>query len=177
MAASRPDAFVGSSFGSSAIPSRQGTLVLEDGTRLRGVSFGFEESIVGEHLPPIHTLYTPSATGLVRCSRGALGVAGELVFTTGMVGYPETLTDPSYRGQILTLTSPIIGNYGVPSDEVDEIGLPTFFESDKVQVAGLIVNDYSHHNSHWNSARSLSQWLTQQKVRPPAPLIPTSAHP
>ena len=81
-----------------------------------------------------------------------------------MVGYPETLTDPSYRGQILTLTSPIIGNYGVPSDEVDEIGLPTFFESDKVQVAGLIVNDYSHHNSHWNSARSLSQWLTQNKV-------------
>lgn len=56
MAASRPDAFVGSSFGSSAIPSRQGTLVLEDGTRLRGVSFGFEESIAGEHLPPIHTL-------------------------------------------------------------------------------------------------------------------------
>ena len=76
-------------------------------------------------------------------------MAGELVFTTGMVGYPETLTDPSYRGQILTLTSPIIGNYGVPSDEVDEIGLPTHFESDKVQVAGLIVNDYSHHNSHW----------------------------
>ena len=56
MAASRPDAFVGSSFGSSAIPSRQGTLVLEDGTRLRGVSFGYEESIAGEHLPPIHTL-------------------------------------------------------------------------------------------------------------------------
>ena len=55
-------------------------------------------------------------------------MAGELVFTTGMVGYPETLTDPSYRGQILTLTSPIIGNYGVPSDEIDEIGLPKFFE-------------------------------------------------
>ena len=99
-------------------------------------------------------------------------MAGELVFTTGMVGYPETLTDPSYRGQILTLTSPIIGNYGVPSDEVDEIGLPTFFESDKVQVAGLIVNDYSHHNSHWNSARSLSQWLTQQRVpSPPYPYV------
>jgi len=134
-AVARPEAFVGSSFGSSAMGFRQGTLVLEDGTRLRGVSFGFEESI-----------------------------AGELVFTTGMVGYPETLTDPSYRGQILTLTSPIIGNYGVPSDEVDDIGLPTFFESDRVQVAGLIVNDYSHHNSHWNSARSLSQWLTQNKV-------------
>ena len=104
-------------------------------------------------------------------------MAGELVFTTGMVGYPETLTDPSYRGQILTLTSPIIGNYGVPSDEVDEIGLPTFFESDKVQVAGLIVNDYSHHNSHWNSARSLSQWLTQQRVLSPPHLIPSSTTP
>ena len=82
----------------------------------------------------------------------------------GMVGYPEALTDPSYRGQILVLTSPIIGNYGVPEDSTDEYGLPTFFESDRVQVSGLIINDYSHHHSHWNSQRSLSQWLTQQKV-------------
>ena len=114
---------------------RQGTLVLEDGTRLRGVSFGYE----GE-------------------------VKGELVFTTGMVGYPESLTDPSYKGQMLVMTYPIVGNYGVPNDEIDQYGLPMHFESDKVQVAALIVADYSHHHSHWNSQRSLSQWLTEQKV-------------
>jgi len=132
----RPQAFLGSTFGSnSAMFYRQGTLVLEDGTRLRGVSFGFEGSI-----------------------------AGELVFTTGMVGYPESLTDPSYKGQILVMTYPIVGNYGVPEDAVDELGLPKFFESSSVQVAAVIISDYSHHHSHWNSRRSLSQWLTQNKV-------------
>ena len=136
MDSERPEAFVGSTFGStSALFYRQGTLVLEDGTRLRGVSFGYEES-----------------------------VSGELVFTTGMVGYPESLTDPSYRGQLLVMTYPIVGNYGVPIDAEDEFGLPMFFESPKVQVAALIVADYSHHHSHWNSQRSLSQWLTQQRV-------------
>jgi len=132
----RPQAFLGSTFGSnSAMFYRQGTLVLEDGTRLRGVSFGYEES-----------------------------VAGEIVFTTGMVGYPESLTDPSYRGQILVMTYPIVGNYGVPDDTYDEYGLPQYFESDRVQVTALVVSDYSHHHSHWNSQRSLSQWLMQQKV-------------
>ena len=81
-----------------------------------------------------------------------------------MVGYPESLTDPSYRGQLLVMTYPIVGNYGVPIDAEDEFGLPMFFESPKVQVAALIVADYSHHHSHWNSQRSLSQWLTQQRV-------------
>ena len=134
--AARPEAFVGSTFGStSALFYRQGTLVLEDGTRLRGVSFGYDQDI-----------------------------KGELVFTTGMVGYPESLTDPSYRGQMLVMTYPIVGNYGVPEDGLDELGLPKFFESDRVHIAALIVADYSHHHSHWNSQRSLSQWLTQQKV-------------
>ena len=96
----RPQAFLGSTFGSnSAMFYRQGTLVLEDGTRLRGVSFGYEESVVGE-----------------------------LVFTTGMVGYPESLTDPSYRGQMLVMTYPIVGNYGVPDDGDDEYGLPEYSE-------------------------------------------------
>jgi carbamoyl-phosphate synthase small subunit len=174
----RPTAFLGSTFGSnSAMFYRQGTLVLEDGTRLRGVSFGCEKPI-----------------------------AGELVFTTGMVGYPETLTDPSYKGQILVMTYPIVGNYGVPNDEIDQWGLPKFFESERVQarhlspaaswsarsssrathaaakafprcpsltdsappsslqVSGLIISDYSHHHSHWNSKRSLSQWLIEQGV-------------
>jgi len=132
----RPEAFIGSTFGSnSAMFYRQGMLVLEDGTRLRGVSFGYEAS-----------------------------VSGELVFTTGMVGYPESLTDPSYRGQLLVMTYPIVGNYGVPEDGEDEYGLPKFFESDKVQVAAVIVSDYSHHHSHWASRRSLSQWLVEQRV-------------
>mmetsp|Transcript_34777 Transcript_34777/g.104444 ORF Transcript_34777/g.104444 Transcript_34777/m.104444 type:complete len:1527 (-) Transcript_34777:300-4880(-) len=132
----RPEAFVGSTFGSnSAMFYRQGMLVLEDGTRLRGVSFGCEKP-----------------------------VSGEVVFTTGMVGYPESLTDPSYRGQMLVMTYPIVGNYGVPDDEVDEWGLPKHFESDSIQVTALIVADYSHHHSHWSSRRSLSQWLNEQGV-------------
>ena len=71
-------------------------------------------------------------------------VSGELVFNTGMVGYTETLTDPSYRGQILCLTYPLIGNYGVPSRKIeDEFGFAKYFESDKVQVKGLVVHDLS----------------------------------
>lgn len=70
--------------------------------------------------------------------------AGELVFSTGMVGYPDALTDPSYRGQILVLTYPLIGNYGVPNfKDCDKHGLPLHFESDNIQVAGLIVLEYS----------------------------------
>ncbi|KAL5005647.1 hypothetical protein ScPMuIL_016805 [Solemya velum] len=91
--------------------------------------------------------------------------AGELVFNTGLTGYPEALTDPSYRGQILTLTYPIVGNYGVPDTKaVDEHGLKRFVESNRIQVAGLIVQDYSHHPSHWNSTKSLSQWLREDEV-------------
>ncbi|GAI46218.1 unnamed protein product, partial [marine sediment metagenome] len=85
-------------------------LVLEDGTEYRGQSFGAE-----------------------------LSVSGEVVFNTGMVGYNESLTDPSYKGQILTLTYPLIGNYGVPGEEADE-GLPRHFESDKIHVSALIVS-------------------------------------
>lgn len=94
---------------------------------------------------------------------------GEVVFNTSMVGYPESLTDPSYKKQILVFTFPMVGNYGVPSyDEKDEFGIPKFFESDKIHVAGVIVSDYSWEYSHWNAKRSLSNWL---KVRSP-PLAP-----
>uniref|UniRef100_A0A8C7HTV5 carbamoyl-phosphate synthase (ammonia) n=1 Tax=Oncorhynchus kisutch TaxID=8019 RepID=A0A8C7HTV5_ONCKI len=111
-------------------------LVLEDGTRMKGFSFGDERS-----------------------------AAGELVFNTGLVGYPEALTDPSYRGQILTLTYPIVGNYGVPNtQELDELGLRRNIESDRIQVSGLLVQDYSHEYSHWNSVKSLGQWLQEEKV-------------
>jgi len=110
--------------------------LLEDGTLFNGVGFGFPKS-----------------------------VSGEIVFNTGMVGYTETLTDPSYRGQILCFTYPSIGNYGVPSDtKLDEYGLPKHFESDNVQTSGVIINDLSNVASHWNCVKTLDEWLYQQKV-------------
>eukprot|EP00058_Branchiostoma_floridae_P013144 XP_002598632.1 hypothetical protein BRAFLDRAFT_67029 [Branchiostoma floridae] len=115
---------------------RTASLILEDGTKVKGYSFGNERSM-----------------------------AGEVVFNTGLVGYPEALTDPSYRGQILTLTYPIVGNYGVPDTALrDEMGLMQYVESDRIHVAGLLVQDYSHHHSHWNSVKSLSQWLKDEGV-------------
>ena len=82
-----------------------------------------------------------------------------------MVGYTETLTDPSYRGQILCLTYPLIGNYGVPSvEETDEFGLPRFFESDSIQVRGLIIHDLSVVASHWNCVKTLDEWLYEQRI-------------
>jgi len=113
----------------------KGRLVLADGDVIEGISFGAFKSN-----------------------------AGEVVFNTGMVGYPEALTDPSYAGQILILTSPMIGNYGVPPTEKDEYGLSKFFESDKIHIAGLIVCDYSVEYSHWNAAQSLSHWLTEAGI-------------
>jgi len=80
-----------------------------------------------------------------------------------MVGYPESLTDPSYRGQILVLTYPLIGNYGVPSNEQED-HLLKFFESDRIQIAGLIISDYSWNYSHWNAKKSLSEWLIEQHI-------------
>jgi carbamoyl-phosphate synthase (ammonia) len=82
-----------------------------------------------------------------------------------MVGYPESLTDPSYQGQMITLTSPMIGNYGVPCrNKTDEFGLPTHFESSKIHAKALLVQDYSHHYSHWNAASSLGAWLKEEGV-------------
>ncbi|MEJ5351445.1 MAG: glutamine-hydrolyzing carbamoyl-phosphate synthase small subunit [Melioribacteraceae bacterium] len=88
--------------------------------------------------------------------------AGEVVFNTGMVGYPETLTDPSYKGQILVMTYPLIGNYGVPPQNDDDI--PEFFESKEIQVSGLIVSEESEAYNHWNSVQSLSDWLKSYDV-------------
>lgn len=86
------------------------------------------------------------------------------MFNTGMVGYNEALTDPSYSGQILVLTYPLIGNYGVPSDALDEFGVPKFFESDKIHVSGLIIANYSEDFSHWNAVKSLGQFLTDAGI-------------
>ena len=109
-------------------------LVLEDGTEFHGKSFGFEKS-----------------------------VSGEVVFNTAMTGYPESLTDPSYRGQILTLTYPIVGNYGVPAPEMEN-GIHKFFESYALHITGLIVSDYSENYSHWNASKSLGAWLKEYQV-------------
>jgi carbamoyl-phosphate synthase small subunit len=87
-----------------------------------------------------------------------------VVFTTGMVGYPESLTDPSYRGQILTFTYPLLGNYGVPSTSArDEWGLPRYVESTELQVRGVVVRGLTP-PSHWQSRRSLEEWLEAEKV-------------
>lgn len=111
------------------------TLILEDGTEYYGWSFGYEKSN-----------------------------SGEVVFNTAMTGYVENLTDPSYRGQMLVLTYPLIGNYGVPQAKKDTNGIALFYESDQIQVSGLIVSDYSFDYSHWNASKSLSDWLKEHKV-------------
>ena len=80
-----------------------------------------------------------------------------------MVGYPESLTDPSYRGQILVLTYPLIGNYGVPGNEKED-SLLRHFESDKIQIRGLIITDYSSDYSHWNAKKSLSDWMKENDI-------------
>lgn len=91
--------------------------------------------------------------------------AGEVVFNTGMVGYTETLTDPSYRGQIVCITYPLIGNYGVPSKKIlDSYGLPKYFESDRIQVKGLLIHRLSSVASHWACIKTLDQWLYEERI-------------
>lgn len=114
-------------------------LELEDGTVFQGQSFGADDSI-----------------------------AGELVFQTGLVGYPESLTDPSYRGQILVITFPLVGNYGVPSRvEMDHsiANMPAYFESKYIHIAGLVVASYSGEDfSHFLAVSSLGTWLKEQGI-------------
>jgi len=91
-------------------------------------------------------------------------VSGEAVFTTSLVGYPESLTDPSYRGQILVFTQPLIGNYGVPSGVRDEHGLLKYFESPNIQAVGVVVADAAEKYSHWTAVESLSEWCAREGV-------------
>jgi carbamoyl-phosphate synthase small subunit len=114
---------------------RDVTLVLSDGTKFHGKSFGSEKP-----------------------------VAGEVVFNTAMMGYPESLTDPSYAGQLMTLTYPLVGNYGVPPFSIENNGLATFMESDKIYASAIIVSDYSEQYSHWNATESLADWLKREGV-------------
>ncbi|RDD37936.1 CAD protein [Trichoplax sp. H2] len=93
-----------------------------------------------------------------------ISVTGEIVFQTGMVGYPESLTDPSYCKQILVLTYPLIGNYGVPKEEFDEFGIIKGLESNKIHVAALVIDNLCDEFSHWNANKSLSDWLAENNV-------------
>ena len=109
-------------------------LILEDGTIFRGKSFGY-----------------------------AGAAAGEVVFNTAMTGYPESLTDPSYEGQILVTTYPILGNYGVPPRRIDG-DVSRYYESDHIHACAIVAQDYSRHHSHWQADRSLAQWLEEEKI-------------
>lgn len=114
--------------------TKSAVLILEDGTTFEGKSFGYD-----------------SAT------------AGEVVFNTAMTGYPESLTDPSYEGQILVTTYPILGNYGVPPRRnVNDVS--QFYESESIHAKAIIAQDYSWEHSHWQADRSLSQWLEEEKI-------------
>jgi len=117
----------------NAPQERKAVLVLEDGTFFVGFGFGATKK-----------------------------VAGEVVFSTSMVGYIESLTDPSYYGQILTLTYPLIGNYGVPAYSNTE--LPLYFESDGIKVAGLVIHELCRNPHHWTSKKTLDKWLTEEGI-------------
>ena len=110
-------------------------LILDDGTVFRGFSFGCEKE-----------------------------VTGEVVFNTAMTGYPESLTDPSYAGQLMVLTYPLVGNYGVPARTFGADGIATFMESEKIHADAIIVSDYSHEYSHWNAVESLGSWLKEEGI-------------
>ena len=114
---------------------RNVTLILDDGSRFHGKSFGIEKP-----------------------------VAGEVVFNTAMTGYPESLTDPSYAGQLMTLTYPLVGNYGVPPFTLEPNGLATFMESEHIHAEAIIVSDYSENYSHWNAVESLGDWLKREQI-------------
>ena len=110
-------------------------LILEDGSQFVGWSFGYDTKTIGE-----------------------------VVFNTAMTGYPESLTDPSYAGQILVTTFPLIGNYGVPDTGLGKNGLPLYMESEKIHAKALVVADYSETYSHWNARESLASWLKREKI-------------
>lgn len=109
-------------------------LILEDGTEFQGYSFGAKKSI-----------------------------AGEVVFNTAMTGYPESLTDPSYKGQILVATYPLIGNYGVPG-KGEKDNMLEHYESDEIQIQAFVISDYTENFSHWNAEKSLHDWMLENEV-------------
>ena len=131
---------------------REAKLILSDGTVFQGWSFGY----AGDPRP---NGGRPSGRG-----QNSVICVGEVVFNTAMTGYPESLTDPSYAGQILVTTFPLIGNYGVPDTGIGADGLPLFMESERIHPKALIVADYSENYSHWNAKESLAKWLKREKI-------------
>jgi carbamoyl-phosphate synthase small subunit len=132
-------------------------LVLEDGTVFEGESFGASLDSAESHFE------APSEHLSVTQTDDTFG-SGEVVFNTGMMGYTESLTDPSYRGQILVFTYPLIGNYGVPSEECNEYGFSANFESEAIHVRGVIVAQESRFFSHHKAVSSLHNWLIKHKI-------------
>ena len=118
----------------SSSKNKKAILLLEDGTFFVGKGFGATQKI-----------------------------SSEVVFSTSMVGYPEALTDPSYKGQILTLTYPLVGNYGVPPYDLS-FGLPLYFESERIQTSGLIIHELCTQPYHWASTRTLDKWLADEGI-------------
>src|SRR5258705_12191493 len=116
------------------------------------------------HAPVAIKLLLEDGTEMCGRAFGAAGsVGGEVVFNTGMTGYVEALTDPSYRGQILVLTYPLVGSYGVPAPRVPG-SLDGPYESGRVQVQGLVVQSYVDKYSHHAATRSLGAWLEAEAV-------------
>jgi len=118
----------------NSLKSGKAVLVLEDGSHFFGHGFGAVKKVLGE-----------------------------IVFSTSMVGYPEALTDPSYNGQILTLTYPLVGNYGVPPYDL-ELGIPRYFESENIKVTGLAIHELCKKPYHWASTKTLDEWLKSEDV-------------
>lgn len=114
---------------------KKAILRLSDGSEFHGYSFGADV-----------------ATG------------GEVVFNTAMMGYPESLTDPSYAGQLMVLTYPLVGNYGVPEFTIEPNGLATFMESDRIYARAIICSEYSGEFSHWNGHETLADWLKREHI-------------
>jgi carbamoyl-phosphate synthase small subunit len=114
---------------------RVATLILDDGSVFNGFCFGYEKP-----------------------------VAGEVVFNTAMSGYPESLTDPSYAGQLMTLTYPLVGNYGVPPRTFRADGISLLMESEKIHADAIIISDYSYECNHWNAVGTLSEWLKEEQI-------------
>lgn len=130
-------------------------LILKDGTEIKGESFGY--------WPKTKISPTFRKTKIDQPSRRHFFVDGEVVFNTGMVGYPETFTDPSYRGQILVMTYPMIGNYGIPA-EGEVHGVSKKFESNSIHLRGLIISEECEANMHWESKKSLGDFLNKHKI-------------
>jgi carbamoyl-phosphate synthase small subunit len=134
-----------------------GNVAFEKLARAFGISAMYKERKVGRLVLEDGTVYTGYMFGAPQT------VAGEVVFNTGMVGYPEALTDPSYRGQILALTYPLVGNYGVPPFHRPGHA-SSQLESERVQISALIVSEASAYCSHWSAITSLEQWLIAHEV-------------